>query len=305
MSLSFNWFHRTNHDASVIVNRAVDPVNDWSPLTITDPLTGSATTIYNLNKNAFGRPTDFYQTNDSESKRKNIYTGYEVSFVGRMPHRGTLIAAYTIDRVTDVTCSAPIGSSNIGLLLIDGNNVTNTSLNDPNSLRYCDERGLIPFRGEVKIIGNMPIWKGFEASVVYQNAPEFLRYVNWDITKATRYPADCSACPNDAANPALKALVASGLTNTTERVALSIPGSRYNDRLNQLDIGIRRNFVFREKYRLQAQAEVFNVTNSNAVLVQNQTLGNSIAPFVPGGPGGKPTQILQARLLRLAVQFHF
>ena len=173
-------------------------------------------------------------------------------------------------------------------------------------MRNCDERGLIPFRGEVKIIGNIPIWKGFAGSVVYQNAPEFLRYVNWDITKATRYPADCSACPSDATNSALKALVVgSSLTNTTERVALSVPGSRYNDRLNQLDLGIRRNFVFKEKYRLQAQFEVFNVTNANTVLVQNQSLLSTIKPFVLGGPGGLPTQILQARLVRLAMQFHF
>jgi hypothetical protein len=104
-------------------------------------------------------------------------------------------------------------------------------------------------------------------------------------------------------------VINANLTNPTERIALSVPGSRYADRLNQLDLGIKRTFVIKEKYRVQAQLDVFNVNNAHTVLVEGQNLGvtagSSIAPFVLGGPGGKPTSILQARLLRLAMQFHF
>jgi hypothetical protein len=186
--------------------------------------------------------------------------------------------------------------------LVDGNFVTNASLNDPNSLRYCDESGLIPFRSEFKVITTLPLKWGLEGSLVYQSSPEILKYVNWDITKAAVYPVDCVGCTPGA-------LVNSSLTNTTERIALSVPGTRFSDRLNQLDLGIKRNFVFKDRYRLQAQLDVFNVTNSHTVLVETQALGttpgSSIAPFVLGGPGGKPTSILQARLLRLSVQFHF
>ena len=77
--------------------------------------------------------------------------------------------------------------------------------------------------------------------------------------------------------------------------------------------------TIRDKYRLQAQADVFNVANSHTVLVETQAMGvskytgvagqatsaYSIAPYTLGGPGGRPTSVLQARLLRLAVQFHF
>jgi hypothetical protein len=106
-------------------------------------------------------------------------------------------------------------------------------------------------------------------------------------------------------------------------VVLTQPGSRYFDRLNQLDLGLKRTFKFHERYRVQAQIDVFNVTNSAPVLGETYALGTarqtatnlnnpsawSIAPFVGGGnsgpAGGRPTSILQGRLLRLAMQFHF
>jgi hypothetical protein len=299
VSLSFNWFRRTNYDAPLLINRAVDPVADWTPFTIVNPLDGSQITAYNLNRNAFGRPADLYQTNADQDKTRNTYTGYEFGTVARLPHRGHVFAGWTIDRATDVACEMPVGANPINArAIVDGNNITNTSLNDPNSLRFCDERGLIPFRNEFKLAGSLPLWKGFEASLVWQNDPEFVKYVNWDINSRSTYPADCVGCTPGA-------LVNKDLTNPTERIALSVPGSRYHDRLNQVDVGIKRNFVIRERLRLQAQLDVFNVNNAHTVLLEAENLGNTIKPFVLGGPGGRPTQILQARLLRLGVQIHF
>jgi len=72
-----------------------------------------------------------------------------------------------------------------------------------------------------------------------------------------------------------------------------------------LDVGLRRTFVIRERMRLQFQADVFNVNNSHAVLAETQTLGTTIKPLVDGGPGGTPQSLLQPRLMRLALQFHF
>jgi carboxypeptidase family protein len=294
VSLTFNWFRRTDYNQTLLQNQAVDPVADWTPFNLINPLDGSTITAYNLNKNAFGRPTQFFQTNADQGLARNTYTGYEMGAVGRLPHGGHVFGGWTIERITDIRCDATIGTT------IDGSNVTNSSLNDPNSLRFCDESGKIPFRSDVKVAGNMPIWKGIEGSVAFQSAPEFEKYVNWDVTANTTYPADCAGCP------AGQKLFATGfLTNPTERIQLSVPGSRYNDRLNELDLGIKRTFAFREKYHLQAQLDVFNVTNSNTVLIETQSLGNSIKPFVLGGFGGNPQGVLQPRLLRLALQFHF
>jgi len=133
----------------------------------------------------------------------------------------------------------------------------------------------------------------------WQSDPEPLKFATWTISKATRYPTDCS-CGALAGT-----LVAPALTNTSLSIPLVAPGTRFRDRLNQLDVGLRRTFVIRERMRLQFQADVFNVNNSHAVLAETQTLGTTIKPLVDGGPGGTPQSLLQPRLMRLALQFHF
>jgi hypothetical protein len=56
---------------------------------------------------------------------------------------------------------------------------------------------------------------------------------------------------------------------------------------------------------LSAEGQIFNIINSNTVLVESETLGTKVAPYVSGGPGGQPTVIANPRMLRLAMQFKF
>jgi len=226
---------------------------------------------------------------------RNTYTGYDFGVTGRLPHGAHVFGTWTIDRVTDIQCDLNVSA--VG------------TLNDPNSRRFCDQRGLIPFRNEFKLAGNLPLWWKFEASMSWQSDPEPLKFVNWTITKATRYPTvDCN-CGALAGT-----VVAPTLTNTSLTIPLVAPGTRFRDRLNQFDVGLRRTFVIRESMRLQFQADVFNVNNSHAVLSETTTLNAAPTAASPystlnflrdGGLGGQPQTILQPRLMRLALQFHF
>jgi hypothetical protein len=302
-TVSFQWFRRVNYNATFLQNKAVTAA-DWAPISIINPLDGTTITAYNLDKTKFGLPAQNYQTNVDSSKYRNVYTGYEMGFSTRLPHRGILFGGVTIERYTDVNCT----QNTLGFGNTSGNNWPGSTLNDPNSLRFCDESGMIPFRPEYKLAGNFPLWKGFEVSATFQNDPEFQKYVNWTLTANSVYPIDCVNCP--AGQRIFPAAGQPGaLTNSSLFVPLIAPGTRFYDRLNQLDLGVKRTFVIKEKLRVQAQLDVFNVTNSNTVLVEVQTLGTtagtSIKALANGGPGGLPTQILQARLLRLGVQFHF
>ena len=294
VSLSFNWFRRTNYNGTFIQNRAVDPTADWTPFTIINPLNGEQITAYNLNTGKFGLPADLYQTNGDQKKRRNTYTGYEFGTVARLPRGAHVFAGWTIDHITDIACDASANTT------FDGSNITNGALNDPNSLRFCDESGRIPFRNEFKAAGNLPLWWRFEASMAWQNDPEPLKYVSWPLSKTTKYPGDCGV---PGCTPG--ALVAPNLTNTSLTVPLVPPGSRFMDRLNQLDVGIRRTFAIRERIHVQTQVEMFNVNNAHTVLLETQTLGTSVKPFVAGGLGGTPQALLQPRLLRVALQFKF
>ncbi len=297
VSVSFNWFRRTNYNGTYIQNRAVDPVADWTQFTLVNPLNGETITAYNLKPNKFGLPADLYQTNGDQGLRRNTYTGYEFGVVTRLPHGGHFFGGWTIDRLTDISCDASANTS------FDGNNITNGAINDPNSMRFCSESGLIPFRHEFKAIGSMPLWWRLELSMAWQDDPEPLKYVNWTLSRTQKYPTDCNVAGCTPGGPVFP--TATFLTNSSLTIPLVAPGTRFMDRLNQFDIGLRRTFVFREKFRIQAQADMFNVNNSHAVLLETQALGTSVKPFVSGGLGGTPQSLLQPRLLRLALQFHF
>ena len=80
-------------------------------------------------------------------------------------------------------------------------------------------------------------------------------------------------------------------------------------RYNQVDIGIRKKFTFREKYTLMGQLQVFNLINTSTVLTESYALGSSITPFLPaskgGLGGGTPSVIANPRMFQLGLQFKF
>ncbi len=85
------------------------------------------------------------------------------------------------------------------------------------------------------------------------------------------------------------------MTLATYNLDLAAPGQAYYERQNQLDLGFRKVFRIR-KIQCSGQADIFNATNSSYVKNQNITLGPSL---------GQPLDILNPRLLRLAMQMRF
>jgi hypothetical protein len=239
-----------------------------------------------------------------------------------LPRGAFIFAGWTIDRELSRQCDETIGAN---------------SLNDPNSLRYCDwygnmyqdlgAVGSIPYRSEFKLQGNVPLWYKFEFSAslysdpvyntnfalnnvasvfptspntepIFAGAQQGFKEVYWTLTSKTTYPTNCNcSTPGAVVDP--------GLAQGSETIMLVAPGSRLTPQLTQLDIGIRRGFVIHDRYNVKAEAQIFNVLNSNVVTAEAQTLGSSVTPFVNGGIGGVPTAILNPRMLRLAVQFRF
>ena len=321
VTLNFNWNRRVDYQQVVTLNNAV-PASAWTPYEIVNPLDGTPITLFNLQPSYFGLPAQVYQTNSRQSTRSNTYNGFETSVTARLPRGAFLFGGWSIERQLDRDCDMTAGSN---------------LLNDPNSLRFCDWTGKlyqelgtipgIPHRHEFKLAWSVPVNWGFEVSgsvysnpvystnfatnlafnnttQVYSPAAYFagqtqgFYVVNWNITPTTRYPADCR-CPNPGG------LVDPGLKQGSELIPLLAPGSRLTPRLNQIDIGVRRLFHPRENKTLSAQAEIFNVINANTVLTESETLGTSVAPYLPGGIGGQPSAIANPRMLRLSLQLKF
>ena len=76
------------------------------------------------------------------------------------------------------------------------------------------------------------------------------------------------------------------------RVNLAPPGTKYDDRYTQLDVGIKRVFQI-GGLQMHTDFTMFNSLNTSAVLNENTSYGAKL---------GTPTQIAQGRLFRVAAQ---
>jgi hypothetical protein len=298
-SVGFNWYHRTLHDSQFTDNRSVNGQYtgsgaDWSPTSTINPLTGEQLTFFQINQNrAFVAP-DSYTTNYAGSEdRSNVYTGFEASVSTRLP-RGILgYGAWTMDKTVNVACD---------------------STDNPNTLRFCDESGNarlgepavdLPFRHEFKLGGNVPLFYGFEASIALQSYAGAQKGVTWTVTPGTtRFPSDCAVA---GCTPGAIVIPSRFAGDPAVTMQLVTPGTRYLPRSTQIDIGAKRVFRLQNNRRLVAEFNVYNLLNDNAVLTELQALGSnaSVAPFVEGGPGGRPTGIMYPRIMRLAASIRF
>jgi carboxypeptidase family protein/TonB-dependent receptor-like protein len=311
VAVTFNWFRRSLYNTSYTRNRAVDPLADWTTTSIVNPLNGEAITVYQINQNRNGITPDLYLTNQTDNElRRQVYTGFELGMNARLPRRILVFGGWGMERTVDTNCSL--------------NTVTaSDTLNSPNTLRFCDQSGSlyqdlgrntsIPYQHGLKFNFNVPLAYGFEASASLQSYPGTPKAttnaidnggVTWTITRgSTRYPNDCSVA---GCTPGAIVLPARFGGDPAITVRLSSPGTRYEPRLNQLDFGVRRNFTF-SGVTIQAQVDLFNALNGNAILSEGTALSSSATPFLSADPnaGGTPLSILQPRLIRLGAQIRF
>jgi hypothetical protein len=320
ITASFTWHHVGDYQQQLLLNYAV-PSSAWTPATIYNPLNGTPITVYNLQSAYNGLTPVLHQTNAPESLRANSYNGFETAITGRLPHGGFFNFGWTLEHQIDKECDETAGGND---------------LNDPNSLRYCDwsgglEQSLgtnagIPYRSEFQLQANMPIKWGIEGNIsvlsqpvystnytsyqgtsytpltLFSGAQEGFKEINWSISSSTKYPANCN-CPNPGG------LVDPGMVQSSETIQLVSPGSLLTPRLNQIDIGFRKRFRFREKYTLMGEMQIYNLFNSSTVITESYTLGSSIAQFQSvsqgGLGGGAPSVIENPRMFRLNLQFKF
>jgi outer membrane receptor protein involved in Fe transport len=69
----------------------------------------------------------------------------------------------------------------------------------------------------------------------------------------------------------------------------------FGDRLNQLDARFSRRFSL-DRFRIQAQFDIYNLMNANPVLSLNTTFGTNWL---------QPTVVLPGRLLKFGAQIDF
>ena len=287
VSVSANWYRRTFHRLRVTDN-LLRTMADYIPFDIFNPMTGEPFRIFDVTPAAVSR-LDQLDTNASD-QRKHTYTGFDFNVQGRLPRGGSVFGGFVSERNRRNICDEP---------------------DDPNMLLYCDDwANDIPYRSTLKLAGSYPVGWGISVSASLQSAagrplggftttgnkisgpgygdtgsPVGSQFL---ITRTTRYPANCPApCPAGA-------LVAPTLTSASVTVPLVAPGTEFLPRHNQLDLSFAKNFQV-SGYRLQAQADLFNVANNNTVLSYRSS-NFSTAAYL------QPSTVLQGRMLRLGMQ---
>jgi hypothetical protein len=275
ISVSAGWVHRDFKRIFWTDNILISP-SDYTVVNIPNPLNAAEQIpIYNLNPAKRGLVR---QVDRNSDKNTRTYNGYDFGFSARIGG-GNIYGGTSIGRQLTSSCE----------------------VEDPNSFRYCDLRELdIPYSTQFKLAGSYPLpygiqlsgsWQGYPGTVggtarqdsVYDPAmnriPDTSLNVNYNVTAAIVR----------AANPAVT------LTQASITVPLLVPGTKYLNRWNQVDVRLAKKFQVKT-VRLQGQFDMFNILNSSSILSRNETFGSTL---------DRPTAILQGRLFAVGMQLNF
>ena len=150
-------------------------------------------------------------------------------------------------------------------------------VDSPQELLNCEVNP--PFQPNVKMLGVYPLpWWGLQTSATFQSLPGPQILANYVISNAQAAPT-----------------LGRNLSTSTATVPLVAPGTEFDERLYQLDLRFAKTGRL-GGVRMQGMVDIYNVLNGNAVLAINTSYGASWL---------RPTQVLQARLVKFGVQLDF
>ena len=151
-------------------------------------------------------------------------------------------------------------------------------------LYNCDRS--TPYVTQFKINGSTPLPWDFQAAAVYQNIP------------GPNYTASVTYSSAQIA-PSLGRPLAGSTANVT--IDVLRPWSMFLDkRINQVDARLSRIFTM-GRWKVQANADVYNLLNASPVLYPNGTYGN----YGTGTGWLRPNQILNPRIFKFSAQVDF
>jgi Carboxypeptidase regulatory-like domain len=273
--LSANWIRR-DYKRLIYSDNILTTHADYSVLNIANPIAaGETVPIYNLNVAKRGL-VEIIDKNSDQNHR--WYNGVDVGFTART--RGaSLYGGVTAGRQTTVMCE----------------------VDDPNSLRFCDQRDLdLPYLMQLKLAGTYPLPYGINLSGSWQGLPGVPvgtgRQDAEYVAAQNRVP-DASLNVEYVVNNAIIRVAnpTATLTQASVTVPLQTPGTDYLDRWNQIDVRLSKKFTV-NRVGFSAQFDTFNLLNSSNILSQTETYGSAL---------GRPTAILQGRLFALGLQLSF
>jgi Carboxypeptidase regulatory-like domain len=275
VSVSANWVRRDFKRIFWTDNTLV-AFSDYTIVNVPNPLnTSELIPIYNLNVAKRGQVAQVDKNSDVNGR---WYNGVDFGFSARV-RGGNVYGGVGIGRQLTASCE----------------------VDDPNSLRYCDQRLLdIPYNASLKLAGSYPLPYGVQLSGSWQGYPGtaggtarqdsvYSSAINRVIDPSLNVDYIVTNAILRAANPAAT------LTQASVTVPLLVPGTKYLDRWNQIDVRVAKKFQI-GKLKAQGQFDMFNVLNGSNILGTVESYGATL---------DRPTSILQGRLLAVGMQLNF
>jgi hypothetical protein len=260
LGVTGSYYHRKFYDIPYTRDLA-KPLSVYTPYDIPDPRgNGQSLTIYNIDPAAL-KTIDELDTTSSNNTA--AFHSFDVGINARLANGAFLQGGTATGRTWAATCD----------------------VNNPNSepslggLRFCDQRQFdIPWRTTVKLSGSYPLPYGLRLGGVFQSAAGDPVAYTYFVSRAT-----------------FKNLTGVALGQSSVTVnPLNEPGSIYDDRVNQLDFTIGKQFQVRG-WRVTPDVSLFNMLNANPIYSQSLAY-----PAI-----GNPLRILEGRLIRFGVQMRF
>ena len=281
------------------------PINIVAPL----PYVGNIPT-YNINAAARVVEPDYLDINTSAADFTNVYTGFELSFSGRLDGGGTIFGGWSMDTP--------------GVSWFEGGGVRNNcplfneNEDNPNQIRFCDQTSYpTPYRHEFKIAGTQPLpwWDLQVAGAFISNAGGWAGDVLSETMSFTRTSntyrspfwtaANCVA-PGCVLGASIITTANGGVVSPTVGTSTSsitqtlIPGNsvKFSPYWIQLDLSVAKAFDF-GRTRMSVRAEGFNLTNAGFERAHRSSRVTAVGR--QSGIGEYARLINNGRILRLSV----
>jgi hypothetical protein len=292
VSVEVSYARRVWGNFAVTDNRAVGPA-DFDTFSITAPTDprlpdGGGYTVsglYNVKPDKFGKIDNFVTFSDNYGKQINHYNGIDVTVKARLPFNLTAQGGFSTGRVVEDNCDVV---SKLPEILVPGMG-TLLAFEALQSQQFCHRQ--TPFLASIKGLAAYTIPRvDVEISGTLQNK----RYVGANLpTIASQSLAANWVVANDLIRPSLSRDLAGGAAVAT--VNLVQPGTKYGDRLNQVDLRFAKLLRF-GRTRTRVALDIFNAFNSS-------TTDNYLQVFGPSYLF--PASITAARIAKIGVQFDF
>jgi hypothetical protein len=283
------WYRRIWQNFRVTDNLLVE-ASDFTEFSMVAPVDSrlpggggyTITGLYNINPNKFGQTQDYNTLSDKYGKQIEHWNGFDVTVNARLQNGLTLQAGTSTGRTTADNCEVVeklpellLSTANSSVFPATANNVWIPKQN-------CRQQE--PWQTQLKAYGvyTIPVVE-LQVAGTYRNTPSSPITANFVASNAYL-----------AANSTLGRPLAGNAANMTIDLLTPEESSNFLDRRHELDLRFGKVLRFGAT-RTTVNLDLYNALNSDALISVNQNYATWL----------RPTEILNARLLKISATFDF